>query len=131
MMIRLILFTINHCFLPLKSRRNTQIYGTEKNYKISQYQSMAVIRFQVTVTIVLFPMEEKLYHISPVLQYQNIFLHVLIAREIVFVGKISMPTEMSGISSAFVVTRMSNKDTTCHCSFRFNICALDVTAEVT
>jgi len=44
---------------------------------------MAVIRFQLTVTIILFPMEEKLNRISPVLQFQNIFLYVLIAKEII------------------------------------------------
>jgi len=66
---------------------------------------MAVILFQVTVTIILFLMEEKLNRISPVLQFQNIFLHILIAKEIVFVEKINMYTAMSGISSAFVVNR--------------------------
>ena len=94
---------------------------------------MAVIRFQVTVTSILFPIEEKLNRISPVLQFQNICLHVLTTKEIIciFVEKINLPTAVSGISSAFVANRQSNKDTTCHCSFRFNICALDVTFTMT
>jgi hypothetical protein len=94
---------------------------------------MAVIRFQVTVTTISFPLEEKLNRISPVLQIQNIFLQVVAAKEIicVFVEKVNMPTVMCGLSGAFVVNRRSNKDTTRHYSFRFNICALDVTFTMT
>jgi len=94
---------------------------------------MTVIRFQVTVTNTIFPLEEKLNSISPVLQFQNICLHVLIAKEIicVFVQKINMPTATSDISGASVANRLSNKDTTCHCSFRFDVCTLNVTSTMT
>jgi hypothetical protein len=46
---------------------------------------MAAIRVQVNVTSILFPMEEKLNRISPVLQFQNICLHVLTAKKKLFV----------------------------------------------
>jgi hypothetical protein len=87
----------------------------------------------VRVTSILFSMEQKLKRISPVLQYKNICLHVLTAKEMicVFLGQINMPTALSGISSAFVVNRLSNKDTTCHCSFRFNMCTVNVTSTMT
>jgi hypothetical protein len=107
-MIRLMLFTINHRFLPLKSRRNTSIYGAEKlqNFSISKHgrHSLSCTCDKYTTP---HGRETKLYFYG--IKFQNIFLRVLIAKEIIwgFVEKINMPTAMSGISSAFAVNRGS------------------------